>query len=246
MKNIRYINENIGKYFRENRVRWDHFYESEKKVIETVWPKRNPKVLDIGCGCAGLGLALKEHFGHEGYTGIEINPQAASIGKELYPEATIIEEDFLLLNNPMIRENNFDIVFSLSCIDWQLNFQAMLQKAWSMVKEDGIFIASFRVTTQKTINDIQESYQYINYEGIQEGEIAPYVVFNSKELIDHFERLGCGDIYAYGYYGPPSSTAKTPFDKLCFGVLAVKKPRQGENNFKREFLLPEDIVKTLT
>ncbi|UOG54017.1 bifunctional 2-polyprenyl-6-hydroxyphenol methylase/3-demethylubiquinol 3-O-methyltransferase UbiG [Leptospira noguchii] len=170
MKNIKYINENIGKYFRENRVRWDQFYESEKKVIETVWPKKNPKVLDIGCGCAGLGLALKERFGHKGYIGIEINPQAASIGKELYPEAVIIEEDFLLLNNPMIRENDFDIVFSLSCIDWQLNFQAMLQKAWSMVKEGGIFIASFRVTTQKTINDIQKSYQYINYEGIQEGE----------------------------------------------------------------------------
>ncbi|QOI43082.1 methyltransferase [Leptospira interrogans] len=245
-KNIKYNSEDIAKYFKENRIRWSQFYESERKVIEKVWPKGNPKVLDIGCGCGGLGLALKERFNHTNYIGIEINSQAALIAKEVYSDALVLEEDFLLLNHPSIKENEFDIVFSLSCIDWQLNFQAMLQKAWLMVKEGGIFIASFRITNQETVNDIKKSYQFINYTGVLEGEIAPYVVLNSKELLSHFEDLGAGDIFAYGYYGSPSSTAKTPFEKLCFGVLAVRKPKKGTGSFKREFLLPEDIVKAIT
>ncbi|MCW7462966.1 class I SAM-dependent methyltransferase [Leptospira limi] len=241
-ENIKYNNENISNYFKENRVQWNQFYESEKNVIEKVWPGGNPKVLDIGCGCAGLGLALKERFGHTLYTGIEINSQAAIIAKEIYPEALVLDEDFLKLKHPSIKENDFDIVFSLSCIDWQLNFEVMLKKAWAMVKEGGVFIASFRITAGETVNDIKKSYQYINYDGIEEGEIAPYVVLNAKELMSHFENLGAGDIYAYGYYGPPSKTAKTPYIKLCFGVLAVTKPKSNETKFNREFLLPEDLL----
>ncbi|EMJ96557.1 class I SAM-dependent methyltransferase [Leptospira alstonii] len=245
-KSIKYNNDNISKYFKENRVRWDQFYKSEKEVIEKAWPQGNPKVLDIGCGCAGLGLALKERFDHNNYIGIEINAQAATIAKEIYPGALIIEEDFLLLNHPSIQENSFDIVFSLSCIDWQLNFEILLQKAWSMVKEDGFFIASFRITNSETVNDIKKSYQYINYEGLSEGEIAPYVILNSKELIHHFEKLGAGDIFAYGYYGAPSKTARAPYDQLCFGVLAVKKPKKEITQFKREFLLPDEIRQAMT
>ncbi|WP_061217852.1 methyltransferase domain-containing protein [Leptospira weilii] len=244
-ENIKYNSEDISKYFKENRIRWEQFYESERRVIEKVWPKGNPKVLDIGCGCGGLGLALKERFNHSNYIGIEINSKAASIAKEIYSDALILEEDFLLLSHPSIKENEFDIVFSLSCIDWQLNFEMMLQKGWSMVKEGGMFIASFRITNQETVNDVEKSYQFINYEGVLEGEIAPYVVLNSKELLSHFEKLGAGDIFAYGYYGSPSSTAKTPFKKLCFGVLAVSKPKKEDTHFKREFQLPDEIAQAI-
>nr|WP_230456967.1 class I SAM-dependent methyltransferase [Leptospira borgpetersenii] len=245
-QSIKYNNEDIGRYFRENRVKWGQFYKSEKEVIEKVWPGGNPKILDIGCGCAGLGLALREHFGHHNYIGIEINSQAALIAEEIYPDALILEEDFLLLDHPSVQVNSFDIVFSLSCIDWQLNFESLLQKAWSMVKENGVFIASFRITNSATVNDIKKSYQYINYAGISEGEVAPYVVLNSKQLLIYFEKLGAGNIFAYGYYGKPSQTAKTPYDQLCFGVFAVQKPKKEDTHFKREFLLPDEILRTMT
>ncbi|MDI7217533.1 class I SAM-dependent methyltransferase [Leptospira santarosai] len=245
-KSIKYSKDDISRYFRENRVRWNQFYKSEREVIAKVWPGGDPKILDIGCGCAGLGLALREHFGHRTYIGIEINSQAASVAKEIYPDALILEEDFLLLNDSSVLQNSFDIVFSLSCIDWQLNFEMLLQKAWLMVKEGGVFIASFRITNSATVNDIEKSYQYINYAGVSEGEIAPYVILNSKELLFHFKELGAGDIFAYGYYGEPSKTARTPYSQLCFGVLAVQKPKKENIHFKREFLLPDEIAQAMT
>ena len=36
---------------------------------------------------------------------------------------------------------------------------------------------------------IKDSYQYINYEGKKEGEIAAYVVLNFKKLMTNLERF---------------------------------------------------------
>ena len=41
----------------------------------------------------------------------------------------------------------------------------------------------------KSINDINQSYQYINYEGNKIGEKAPYVIFNVNDLLDDFKKL---------------------------------------------------------
>jgi len=84
MKNITYRTEEIKKYFSENRISWDQFYESEKKVITKTWNSDIHEILDIGCGCGGLYSALKEKFGNLNYTGIEINQQAADFARQLY------------------------------------------------------------------------------------------------------------------------------------------------------------------
>ena len=104
----------------------------------------------------------------------------------------------------------------------------MLEKAWSKVKPGGLFIASYRLTTEVGVNDIARSYQYINYEGKMEGEIAPYVVVNAKELIAKLSGLQPSKLLGYGYYGPPSKTAITPFKNLCFAVIAVRKAINSE------------------
>ena len=184
-------------------------------------------MLDIGCGCGGLGLALQEHFGGCNYTGIEINDQAAGYATSLNPKAKIYSNDFLAIDESELRPESFDFVFSLSCIDWQLNLNVMLKKAWSMVKPGGYLVASFRLTQELSINDVKRSYQFINFEGKLEGEIAPYVVLNVKELMGMIRRLGAAYVYAYGYYGAPNATVVTPFKEVCFGVFAIQKPNKG-------------------
>lgn len=227
MENIKYRSESLKTYFSNNRIRWDQFYESERKVIEKIWAGDAPSILDIGCGCSGLGLALQEHFGACNYTGIEINDQAAGYAKNLNPKAKIYSNDFLAIDESELRPESFDFVFSLSCIDWQLNLDVMLKKAWSMVKPGGYLVASFRLTQEPSVNDVKRSYQFINFEGKMEGEIAPYVVLNAKELMGMIRRLGVSYVYAYGYYGVPSATAVTPFKELCFAVFAIQKLNNG-------------------
>ena len=58
----------------------------------------------------------------------------------------------------------------------------MLYELFAKVKPGGNLLVSLRLTNEKSINDINQSYQYINYEGNKIGEKAPYVIFNVNDL----------------------------------------------------------------
>jgi SAM-dependent methyltransferase len=244
-KNLVYRTSELKSYFSHNRIRWHQFYESERRTIEKVWPGGCPNVLDIGCGCGGLGLGLEERFGSVCYTGVEINTDAAAAAAKVNPNARVLAGDFLCMQPNEIEDGSFDMVVSLSCIDWNLTFAEMLSKAWSKVRVGGTFIASLRLTADAGRDDISESYQYINYDGKLEGEVAPYVVLNAPDLMRRLLSLeAVGRVYGFGYYGPPGKTAVTPFNQLCFAALAVQKLPDSKS-VDLELLLPEDILQPM-
>lgn len=245
MENTKYSTTQLERYFKQNRVRWEQFYKSEREVIERIWSSGNPDILDIGCGCAGLGLALREKFRATRYTGVEINDEAAVSAKMMYPEARVIAGDFLKMSETTLESGSYDVVFSLSCIDWNNAFDAMFEKAWTMVRNGGVFIASFRLTKNSGINAITESFQYINYDGNLDGEIASYVVLNAADLMRRVRNLdGARRVFGYGYYGAPGKTAVTPYRELCFAVLAITKSTDG-GSFQSELQLPDDIAESM-
>ena len=247
MKNIIYEKNDIKEYFSRDRIKWEQFYSSERKVIQRTLLNisgriKNIKVLDVGCACGGLGIVLKEKFNIKNYTGIEINHQAAQYAKNLNPDFQIIEGDFLEVSKK-VTNDYYDFAFSLSCIDWQNNFKLMLYELFNKIKPGGHLLVSLRLTTEKTINDINLSYQYINYDGKKVGEIAPYVIFNINDLMNIFKKLRINDLYAYGYSGTPSETSVTPYKELCFCVFSLKKSHNSADEGKMhvELDLPNNI-----
>lgn len=241
-KNIIYKSKNIEEFYGAHRTKWDEFYESERKVISKLGLHAGSAVLDIGCGCAGLGLALNERFGVTKYTGVEINDRAARTAKRLYPQAQIINSDILSLSVDEFPINRkFDVVFSLSCIDWNTQFSEMLESGYSFVKTGGYFVSSFRLTEKESTNDLSKSFQYINFDGRKEGEIAPYVVMNIKELVELLSELHSQEISGYGYWGAPSESAVTPFTRICFAVIAVKKSSSKTSQPILHLDLPKDL-----
>ena len=158
MDNIIYEKEDIREYFSKDRIKWEQFYESEKKVIQKIISGSEKKirqlfVLDVGCACGGLGMVLRERFNINNYTGIEINLQAANYAKKINPDFQIIAGDFLKVSNDLMNDY-YDLAFSLSCIDWQNNFNLMLKELFAKVKPGGYLLVSLRITTKKSINDI--------------------------------------------------------------------------------------------
>ena len=104
MKNIVYQTDQIVRYFTKNRVKWDQFYASECSIINQLPIECKSRILDIGCGCGGLGLALRDKFKVDNYTGVEINAAAAKTGLETNPKAKIICGDILNLGQNALRD----------------------------------------------------------------------------------------------------------------------------------------------
>ncbi len=244
-RNISYQTDQLARYFARNRVAWPQFYESERAIISKLNLDRGRTVLDIGCGCGGLGLALREKFGVQAYTGVEINAQAAEAGRALNPQAHILSGDILDLGNRELHERKFDVVFSLSCVDWNVRFDDMLAAAWNFVLPGGHLVATFRLTDGVGCNDIGRSYQYINFDGICEGECAPYVVINAPALVQRLSGFRPSEINAYGYWGLPSGTAVTPYERLCFSAFSIRKRIESDDACRLDLQLPEEIRCTI-
>ena len=228
-KNIEYQTDQLACYFKENRVTWDQFYESERVIISQLELTKNSKILDIGCGCGGLGLALRDQFDVQNYTGVEINSFAAEAAKTMNAKAQIYHGDILDLSENILNEKQFDIVFSLSCVDWNVQFDDMLASAWKFVQPGGgRLVATFRLTTDEGCKDMRRSYQYINFDGIMEGETANYVVLNVNEILHQLLAFNPLGISAYGYWGEPSETAVTPYETICFSAFSLIKRKTND------------------
>jgi SAM-dependent methyltransferase len=240
-RNISYQTDQLARYFVQNRVAWEQFYESERVIIEQLNLDGRRTILDIGCGCGGLGLALRERFGVRKYTGVEINPQAAAIGSTMNPDARILSGDILELRKGELGADGFDVVFSLSCVDWNVCFDEMLAAAWSMVLPGGHLVATFRLTDGEGCNDLGRSYQYINFDGVREGECAPYVVINARSLLRRLRDFQPGEIRGFGYWGAPSKTAVTPYERLCFSAFSIRKRKEPSGDCIVDLKLPAEI-----
>jgi SAM-dependent methyltransferase len=246
MKNIVYQSSEIARYFAHNRVKWQQFYESERRIIEQLHLGSEHTVLDIGCGCGGLGMALRDQFGIRDYTGVEINKLAADAARTLNPQAKILFGDILELSGNALRGKRFDAVFSLSCVDWNVRFSDMLIAAWNQVAPGGHLVSTFRLTVEEGCGDIERSHQFINSEGTLKGERACYVVLNAKSLMEELGRFDPSRINAYGYWGAPSGTAVTPYERLCFAAFSVRKRKPDDVvPLFRHLDLPAEILEAV-
>jgi len=240
-RNIAYQTERLARHFSRNRVAWPQFYESERVIIDGLGLDARCSVLDIGCGCGGLGLALNERCGVVNYTGVEINPSAAEAARGMNTRAEILCGDILQLSRFELRGRQFDVVFSLSCVDWNVQFAEMLATAWSHVLSGGYLVATFRLSDRRGCIDIRQSYQYINFDGAREGECAAYVVLNANDLIQTLIGFDPAEINAYGYWGEPSRTAVTPYARLCFCAFSIRKRNEHDGALRLQLRLPAEI-----
>lgn len=246
-KNIKYKSKQILEFYSSNRQRWKEFYPSERRMFEKIAGKRMSlrDVLDVGCACGGLALALHEKFFLNSYTGVDINRDVIEWANKKVKLP--IPHNFICADIIKLRLNRcYDTVVSLSCADWNIETRKIIDACWKRVKYGGYFVISLRITPEKGINDIKKSYQYINFSAKERNpEVANYVVFNFREALMTIKELNPQPelIGAFGYWRKPSSMAVTPFKKLIFAVFYIRKGMENSHQkIRAEFSLPKDII----
>lgn len=251
-KNITYQTDCIAAYYALNRRRWADFYPSERSVFERVAADRSPigRVLDVGCAAGGLGEALTEHFGSvSSYTGMDINRQAidaAQATANLAIPAEFVVGD--ICDSSELAGRTFDLVTALSVADWNVDAHGILAACWNHVAPDGHLVVSLRLTTAAGIRDVARSFQYIWFEPTPipaDAERAPYNVFNVDEAVAWLSSQAPPPqkVLIHGYWGIPSRTACTPYDRLIFSVVALRKARGPLVETAIETDLPHDAFK---
>ena len=235
--NIHYTSNALTGYYTSHRNKWADYYPSERAVFEevmlSVGETGRMRLLDVGCAAGGLGRALGERFRIGEYVGIDIHRGAIEAGKGIggfrFP-ASLLAGDICELE---LDPGSFDLVVSLSCADWNVRTMDIIKTCWHYVRPGGYFILSLRLTPKKNCCDFRNSYQYIHFSDSppadsDEMEKAPYVVLNTSRAMSMLCSLATKpvSILARGYWGTPSSTAVTLYDRLVFAVLAVAKPKR--------------------
>jgi len=233
MENKKKSGELISDYFKNNRQSLDEFYPSERTTIEFVMSNLNASektILDVGCACGGLYNALKDSYNIK-YTGIDIVNESITIAKSRYPESNFVCAD---ISKTQIQEK-FDLVFSLSCIDWNLGegvFENLFENLFSYVKDGGSLIISLRISCDDNLNN-DDSFQYINFDGEKIGSKANYGILGMGDLVSLINKTKkISKIYANGFEGKPAINSVTQHKKLLFILLALEKTTENKKIIK--------------
>jgi SAM-dependent methyltransferase len=242
--NIAYRTDVVGDFYGAHRRRWQDFYQSERHVFEILAAHGASftNVLDVGCAAGGLGDALSERFGTVvSYTGVEINRHAAEVGAELV-SGSDVAKTFIVTDICDCKElagQTFELVTLLGVADWNVDARGIVAKCWEHVRPNGHLVISLRLTPHTTICDITRSFQFIWFQPTPppaDVERAPYNVFNVGEAIAWLagQAPKPEHIYVYGYWGKPSAMARTPYDRLLFSVIALRKPTAPTTDIEPE------------
>jgi 2-polyprenyl-3-methyl-5-hydroxy-6-metoxy-1,4-benzoquinol methylase len=246
MTNLNFQDSRLDRFYATQRQTWAGLYPSERWILDALASRGQAPVdiLDVGCASGGIGRGLAERFPVVSYVGVDINRGLIDAAQR--SEFPVPAEFYCLDIIEWTQPRQYQTVLALSCADFNIETDSILAAAWRAVQPGGTFIVSLRLTPKSGVNDMTQSYQLLDTDA-PDGHVtarANYAVMNVLEALDSFRRLPTppDHILAYGYWGAPALTARTPFERVVFTVFAVQKPVDGSaQNPRTELHLPLDL-----
>lgn len=225
--NIKYTSDELSLFYKSNRIGWGSLYPSEKFILEKINIDSTAQVLDMGCACGGLGVALEEQYDLNYYHGVDINLKCIEYAKKICPWGEFENADFLDVYKQY--STDYDIGVSLSCADWNVDTKEMLEALFSRIKPGGKLIFSCRLTNEV----IGDSGVVVGRQRICWGEgadpenieFAPYKVFTLKSVLNLLLSIGfVSKVDGYGYWGNvPETVNNIKLAKVHYVVFAIQK-----------------------
>lgn len=224
-----------NKYYKALTVANSKRYVTRKNSLEKLFESErfflkemlfdNATVLDVGCGGGALSKALRELNPTIQYTGIDLDPAAIKLGKEIYPDIMLRTGSF---PDSIMPNEKYDISIMFALFphlpNWKDNLLALRKCTNKYINIE----VSLRIEGP-TIIDKDVSFFYY----LDSGHRTLFVVHNICEIINFccIEKMHAKSIKIYGYHLKSPSTLHYPLpqSQVIKANLLIE-------------LLPEDAV----
>ncbi len=137
-------------------------------LMEFVKIKDYGKILDVGCGDGKITAEIAAKIPHGQVTGVDISPAMISFAKSSFTKKNYPNLQFFLKDAQSLDyENEFDIVFSFTTLQWIQNHNAFLQGAHKSLKPKGTLAVTMPMglphTLEQAVTEISSSPEWSPY-----------------------------------------------------------------------------------
>jgi trans-aconitate methyltransferase len=118
------------------------------------------KILDVGCGDGKITAELANKVPHGSIIGVDISPAMIEFAKEAFPQKKFSNLQFLLKDAQALdfNDDEFNIIFSFTAIQWVQNHNAFLERAHKSLKPSGILAITMPMglpaTIEQAVNEL--------------------------------------------------------------------------------------------
>lgn len=202
------------------RTVFEDFFESEKYFFSRGGLiTRGMTILDVGCACGGLGIALQhEYFPDIQYTGIDPDPNAIKFGKNKFPHLELITGYF---PQDISAEKRYDLVTMFALFPQIPDWKSMLL---NLVEFSNRFINVSIILRMSGPTIVDKDVSYVYYLDTQEQVYQ--VVHNIYEFVNFccIKEMRAKKISFYGYHKstPTSSFRPLPQKEQITGNVLIE------------------------
>ncbi len=218
-KNLAYSNLSSLNYYKNNRTKLIHLYDSEKNFFKNSVIKSH-SFLDFGCGIGNFVNIINEiKKGNYQYTGLDSNKKLINIAKKKYPKYNFRT----IYNQKFSKNNKYDFVFSLGTLHHIKNWEQCIISLKKLTIKNLLF--DVRLTEYKTINSINQ-FQKIVFNTKWDGKSKMrYITLNKYEFFKFMKKnFKNYNIKIKNYYHPVGrGYVGIHKNVLMTSVLCIKK-----------------------
>jgi trans-aconitate 2-methyltransferase len=131
----------------ENQDYWraEEYYQNSSSqknaaadLMKYVTIKENEKILDVGCGDGKITAEIAARIPNGSIIGVDISPAMIEFAKGAFPQKGFPNLQFFLKDAQKLDfDNQFDIVFSFTTLQWIQKHDAFLEGAYDSLKSNG-------------------------------------------------------------------------------------------------------------
>jgi trans-aconitate methyltransferase len=137
-------------------------------LMKFVAIKENESVLDVGCGDGKITAEIAARIPNGSVIGVDISPAMIEFAKDAFCQKNFPNLQFILKDAQKLDfDNQFDLIFSFTTLQWIQNHDAFLEGAYNSLKSNGTLAVTMPMglpsTLEQAVTELISTSEWASY-----------------------------------------------------------------------------------